>query len=209
MNAALSRTERAIVGIIGIGAAIAIPLSLWTLVASGVHLATAASVRVSGIEVTNSAYPSFLAASDAPVDAGYESTWVEVANLPSGVRWLLWGESALPALLALVIAVAIGWLALALLRGAPFTRAFPAVLGVVAIGVIAAGLGTQVLGAVARAETVAFLGVGRAVGDTDAGLAFFSATLELGPVAWSLGIALVAAAFAIGTRLQRDTRGLV
>ena len=208
-TAALSRTEKVFVAIIGGGALLSIPAAAWALVASAVALTTEASVRVAGVHVVNSAYPPFLAASDAPVDAGYETAWVEVANLPGGARWLLWIEAALPMLLALGIAIAVALLAFALLRGAPFARGLPAMLGVVAIAVVASGLGTQVVGAIARAETVAFLGVGKPVGDPAEGLAVFSATLDPSPFAWGLGIGLVAAAFSIGTRLQRDTRGLV
>jgi hypothetical protein len=211
----LDPLEKVLVSIIGSGALLAVPFSVLGLITSGINLATAPSVRVDGIALGNSNYPPFLVASDAPVDAGYESAWVDVANLPVGVRWLLWTEQALPIVLALVIAVAVGWLALSLLRGTPFTRAFPAVLGVVAIAVIGTGLGTQLFGGIARAETVAFLGPARDItaGDDGSGpregFVAFSVALDLGPIGWGFGIILVAAAFAIGTRLQRETRGLV
>lgn len=212
----LTRAERAVTSLIGAGAVATVPLAIYGSIAAAITLMSPPSVRVSGIEIANSTYPPFLAASDAPVDAGYESAWVEVANLPAVVRWLLWTEqSLLPNILAVVIAVAVAWLAWALLRGAPFARALPAVLGVVAVAVIGAGLGTQVIGAIARAETVTFLGPLQEITAHDdgagpeEGFMAFGLALDFGPIGWGLGIALVAAAFSIGTRLQRETRGLV
>jgi hypothetical protein len=212
----LTRAERAVTSLIGAGAIVTVPFAIYGSIAAAVARMTPPSVRVDGIQIANSTYPPFLSASDAPVDAGYESAWVEVANLPGAVRWLLWSEeSLLPNLLALVIAVAVAWLAWALLRGAPFARALPVVLGIVAIAIMGAGLGTQVIGAIARAETVAFLGPPQQITAHDdgtgpeEGFMAFGLGLDLGPIGWSVGIALVAASFSIGTRLQRDTRGLV
>lgn len=209
------RIERAIVSLVAGGAVIAIPVSLYAIIANGVTLATATSVRVHGIPLANAAYPSFLRASDAPVDAGYESAWVDVANLPGYIRTLLWVEGALPSVIALVIAVGVAWLALALLRGDPFARAFPAVLGVVAIVIIVAGLAAPFIGGVARSETVMFLGPPELMtahddgsGPTE-GFVGFMFTLDFAPVAWGMGIALVSAAFSIGTRMRHDVRGLV
>jgi hypothetical protein len=208
----LRRGERWAVSLVGAGALAVIPLSVWGVIGSAVFHSNAVSTRVDGLALSGGAYPPFLAASDAPVDAGYESAWVDVANLPPFPRVLLWLEEALPSLASLVIAIAVMWLALALLRGAPFVRAFPFALGVVALVIVGAGLGAQVAGNAARAQTVAFLDPsglftdGR--GSTEA-LSPFYRFVDLGPVGWGLGIALVAAAFSIGTRLQRDTRGLV
>ncbi|WP_116647223.1 hypothetical protein [Microbacterium sp. Gd 4-13] len=203
----LGRAETWAVSLVGAGGLMGIALSVYGLIASGIFLATSPSVRVTDVPMSGD-YPAVLVASDAPVDAGYESAWIEVANLPGSTRMLLWLETALPAVTGLVIAVAIAWLAMALLRGTPFTRSFPNALGVVAIVVIGSGLGSQIAGSTARAETVAFLGDPRDI-TGPGGFVASSLALDLGPVGWGLGIALVAAAFSIGTRLQRENRRLV
>lgn len=205
----LSLGETVAVSVVGSGALIAIPASIYGLITSGVRLATATSVRVDGLTLNpGGEYPPILRTSDAPVDAGYESVWVEVANLPSDVRWMLWGEQALPTLIALTIAVAVVWLALALLRGRPFTKTFPWVLAAVAIVIMVGGIGSQFTAALARAQTVLFLGPPEQM-TGPGGLSGFWFALDFGPIGWGLGIALVAAAFQIGTRLQRETAGLV
>lgn len=203
----LKRGETMVVSLVGAGALLGIPAALYGMVATGGFLASETSVRVEGLAMSGE-YPAVLAASDAPVDAGYESAWVDVANLPGNIRFLLWVEGALPLLTGLVISVAVAWLAMALLRGSPFTRAFPAVLGLVSVVVVGAGIGAQIVGSVARGETVAFLGPPEFL-TGPGGFLIYSSVVDLGPVGWGLGIALVAAAFSIGTRLQRDTRGLV
>ena len=195
--------------IVGGGAVVAILLSLISLIGSAVHLFGATVVRVNGLPLADGGeYPPVLVSSDAPVDGGFETAWVEVVNLPAGVRVLLWAETALPILIALTLAAALVWLALSLVRGRPFTRFFPWALVVVASVIMAAGMGAQFVGAVARAETVMFLGPAEQM-TGPGGFAGFWFALDFGPIGWGLGIGLVAAAFQIGTRLQRETAGLV
>lgn len=210
----LGRWEKGAVSLVGAGALIAVPLAVYGLIASAVSVAQLDPLRIDGMAIANAEVPAFTAASATIADAGYESVWLDVAGLPTGIRTLLWAETALPQLAALVIALAIAWLAFGLLRGAPFARALPTLLGVTAIVIVGAGLGTQVLGAIARGEVVSFLGA-RDITAGDAGdgpyegLMAFSSTLDLAPLGWGLGLALVAGAFTLGARMQSDARGLV
>ncbi|TFV84448.1 hypothetical protein E4V99_05145 [Microbacterium sp. dk485] len=211
---ALTRGERVVVAIVGGGALVAIPLSVYSLLASAVWFASAPVLRVDDLPLGGSTAPGFLESATAVTGAGYDTAWIEVADLPAGPRWLLWAEAALPMALALVLAVGIASLAFALLRGAPFARTLPVALGGAAIVVVAAGLGTQVFGAIARAEIISSLGPPQLITSHDDGSGvaegfIFALSLDLSPIGWGLGIALLSAVFAIGTRMQHDTKGLV
>lgn len=210
----LSKLEEWVVALVGTGSMLVAGGSIAGLIASAVQVFSTDPSTVRGFPLSNAAVPAFTEKSDAIVDAGYETAWLEVAGLPDSTRWLMYIEIALPALATLAIGVAVAWLAIALLRGRPFVRSLPNVVGIAALSVLVGGLGSQVFASAARASVVEFLGAREiTAGDFGEGpyegLMSWSLGLDLAPIGWALGLALVAAAFQIGTRLQRDTDLLV
>ena len=115
---------------------------------------------------------------------------------PSVTGWLLAGE-LLPIVLALTMCASAIWLATGLPNGRPF----------VAAAVMVCGIGSQFAGAVARAEAAIVLR--EATPQIDPLFVAFSIALDLAPFGWGLLLGLLAGAFQIGTRLQRETELLV
>ncbi|MGN8553095.1 UNVERIFIED_CONTAM: hypothetical protein OHV15_10985 [Microbacterium sp. SLM126] len=210
----LSRVEEWSVALVGTGAMLVAGGSAVFLVTSAIQVFSAEPSRITGFPLGNAAVPEFTEKSAAIVGAGYESAWLEVAGLPDGTRWLLYLEFALPLAAGLAIGTAVAWLAIALLRGRPFVRSLPHVVGVAAVAVLVGGLGSQVLASAARASVVAFLGE-RVITAGDAGegpyegLTGWFLTLDLAPIGWAFSLALVATAFQLGVRMQKDTEALV
>lgn len=210
----LSRLEEWMVALVGTGAMLVTAGSLVFLVMAAIQVFGPGPTRVDGFPLANAAAPAFTGKSDAIVSGGYESAWLEIAGLPEGSRWLLYLGYALPLLAAIAIGVAVAWLAIALLRGRPFLRSLPHVIGVAAVAVLVGGLGSQVFASAARGSVVSFLGertiTAGDMGDGPyEGLLGWSLMLDLAPVGWALGLALVGAAFQIGVRMQKDTEALV
>lgn len=144
---------------------------------------------------------------DGIAGAEYASADVVLTALPTGIRWLFLLEGALPALATVGVCAAAWWLGVSLLRGRPFRRSMSTALGVAACLIAAGGLFGQVLGSIARAATVEMLGAADAtIYDT---FYTFLIELDLSPLGWAFALALVAGAFEVGTRLQRETEGLV
>ncbi|MBD3941390.1 hypothetical protein IF188_06725 [Microbacterium sp. NEAU-LLC] len=139
--------------------------------------------------------------------AVYTSADVTFASLPTGVSWLLLLEGALPALATIGVCAIAWWLGVSLIRGRPFRASMPAAIGTVACLVIAGGLFGQFAGAWGRAMLVEHLA---ATDDAVTDVFFlFMLPLDLAPIGWGFALALVATAFQLGTRLQRETEGLV
>jgi hypothetical protein len=132
---------------------------------------------------------------------------VVLTDLASGARWLLLLEGALPALATIGVCVVAYVLALALMRGRPFRRMIATALGIIAGLVLVGGIASQACGAFGRALVVEDLAA-RTPELMDI-LWPFLLDLDLAPIGWGFILALVAAAFAIGSRIQRDTEGLV
>ncbi|KAF2415146.1 hypothetical protein B1729_01290 [Microbacterium sp. B35-04] len=139
--------------------------------------------------------------------ASYASADVTFTELPGAVGWMLWLELALPALATIGVCIVAWWLGVSLMRARPFRRAMSTAIGVVAVLVVVGGVLSQVLGAFGRALLVDDLAAtSPEVVDV---FGTFIMELDLAPVGWGFALALVAGAFEIGTRLQRETEGLV
>ncbi|WP_349426031.1 hypothetical protein [Microbacterium sp. LWS13-1.2] len=144
-------------------------------------------------------------------DAQYTSADVTFATVPAGTSWMLFLEGALPALATIGVCGVTWWLGVSLLRARPFRRAMSVAIGVAACLVIAGGILGQLFGAIGRAILVEQLVEVQAAGDAAVSETFWTFLLQvdLAPFGWGLALALIAASFEIGARLQRETEGLV
>lgn len=170
--------------------------------------------HVTGMHYSGATTPELLEGIDHVAASGYEAMWIDVVGLPSAARWLFYAETVLPLIGAVSVSAVVAWLSFTLVRERPFARAFPIGIGVTAVAIMVGGLGSQFVGALARSAVVEYLGEARLVGDNSTApaydtLSYFWLALDLAPVGWAFGLTLVAAAFQIGTRLQRETDLLV
>lgn len=145
---------------------------------------------------------SSLEGSPGVAAAEYTQVVVSLDSLGAGTRWLLLAEAALPALATITVCMTLWWLGLSLIRQRAFRRSMAPVLGITAVALIVAGLVGPLLGAIARTRVAEQLGAP----DT-----FWSFLFEadLGPVGWGIALSLIASAFEVGQRLQKDWEGLV
>lgn len=203
-RSAVSRGEGIALGLIATGAVSVAVAAVVAIVAAAIALfGSEPTVRmpVMGGDVSDlSGVPEVARATYAAAD-------VTFTTLLPGVSWMLMLEQALPALATIGVCIVAWWLGVSLMRARPFRPAMSNAIGVVACLVLAGGLLGQILGAIGRAMLVEDL----AQNSPDVTEVFwpFLAEINLAPAGWSFALALVAAAFAIGARLQRDTEGLV
>lgn len=210
----LSRVESVIVSLVGAGAmlnGLGCLLGLWS---NASLMFTVEPFRVDGAHYAGLTTPPLLEGVDHIAASGYQSIWIEVMGLPAGARALFYAETALPLIASLAISVVVAWLSFTLVRERPFARAFPIGVGVAAVAVMVGGIGSQFLGAIARSSVIDYLGADALIGDDSTApaydvLSYFWLELDLAPIGWAFGLALVAAAFQIGVRMQRDTEALV
>lgn len=139
--------------------------------------------------------------------ASVESALVTVPAMPTGARWMLLLETALPALATVALCAGVWWLGVSFLRSRPFRASLGWMFGVAACLMIAGSLFGQLAGGIGRAMIVQDLAA------TDPGVEDVLWTLlvqfDLAPVGWAFALALIAGLFEIGRRLQKDTEGLV
>lgn len=139
--------------------------------------------------------------------ADFTQADVTFSSLAAGPRWMLLLEGALPALATIGVCAVAWWLGFSLIRARPFRKTMSTTIGVAACLVTAGGLFGQLAGAVGRAMIVDSLASDDpTIYDT---FAAFQIDLDLAPIGWGFALALIAMAFAAGTRMQRDTEGLV
>ena len=138
--------------------------------------------------------------------AEYTQSVVAVETMDAGTRWLLLAEVALPAVATVLVCLSLWWLGLSLIRQRAFRRSMAPTLGAAAIGLVVAGMIGPLLGGIGRAQLVERLTIS---GVDTTGFPAFLVELHLAPIGWGIALALVATAFEVGQRLQRETEGLV
>jgi hypothetical protein len=195
--------EKTILGFIA-GAAAAIGVTEAIILARRiVSLANDTVTTVSGMTIDDIAADGVAAASDVVTSAQYEGLTITVESLPVEARGYLMAAAAVSSLLAIGICVVVAWLCVRVFVGRPFVRSATWGIGAVSMLVILAGLGTPLFTGIAHAEIVEHLGL------EDAGLPPFMLNVDLAPLGWGLALAVVAGAFELGQRMQRDSEGLV
>lgn len=199
-----SRGDGLALGLIATGAVSVAIAALVSIVLGAIELfGTDVSVRMP----VHDAAAAGLAGTAGITSAEYSSVVLTFEAAPQGARWLLLLEGALPALATIGVCTGAWWLGLSLMRGRPFRRSMAWTLGAAAILVMVGGMLGQLFGAFGRAALVAH------VAASDPGvldeLWTFLLELDLAPLGWGLALALIAGAFEIGRRIQRDTEGLV
>jgi hypothetical protein len=196
---AANLTEKFILGAIAGGAAAIAIVDLVFLVQRIVDLVTPGPTVLTG------------AVLDTPIDVASESPAVTaasadtvtltVAELPGAAITALVAAAVVGTLLTVGICAVVAWLCVRVLLAKPFVRSATWGIGIVAILVLLAGLGGPLLTGIAHAEAAQALDITE--------LAPFMVTVDLAPLGWTFALTVVAAAFEIGQRLQRDQDGLV
>jgi len=201
---ALALIEKTTLGAIA-GAAAALGMVEIVLLAGRIiRLATNQRNTVEGVPAVNASAPELVSAAPDIAAAQYETIALTVDGLPPTVRAYLIAATVLASLLTIGICAAVAWLCFRVFVGRPFVTSATWGVGIVAILVFLAGPVSSTLTSIAQAETLTFLGLG-----DEEGLIAFSWTVDLAPLGWALALTIVAAAFEIGQRMQRDTEGLV
>lgn len=165
--------------------------------------------------LVNARTPEFTQPFGQVDEARYESVTLTVSGLPASVRWLFAAQSVVTALAVVGVSLALVWLAVRVLRGRPFGRSMTAALVTSAVLVIVGGTANQLFGAAGNAAVVDHLGTAITGGADTArpegyeGLTAYALDLSLAPIGVGMALAVIALAFRIGARMQRDTEGLV
>lgn len=172
-------------------------------------------LTVRGFPLVNARTPEFAEPFAQVTDARYESAALTLTDVPDSARQLFAVQSAVTMLAAVGVCLALVWLCLRVLRTRPFGRSVTVALVASAILIIVSGAAGQILEAAARAAIVSHIGPDITGGADTArpegyeGLLGYGLDFSLAPIGVGVALAVVALAFQIGARMQRDTEGLV
>lgn len=185
------------------GAMIFAVLGLVSLVMRTVHLLSSRVIEVGGVMLRPGTPVPALADSPAVATAEYESALLSVVDAPGSARAWLAAESATSGLLAVGLCTIVAIVGMQLLAARPFARVATISIMTASILVMVTGTAGQFFGAAARTEVVQFLG--------SAGAEFyiFTFNFDLAPFAYGFALAVIAGAFQLGERMQRDADGLI
>lgn len=193
----------------------AVALGLVATGAVSIGVASVVGAIGRGVEIFGSPVPvslpvnetemASLADADGIAAAEYTHSVVSFETLDAGTRWLLLAEVALPAMATVIVCMALWWLGLSLIRQRAFRRSMVPVLATAAFALVVTGMIAPLFGAIGRAQVVEQL----AASGLDDGFWMFLYELNPASIGWGIALALVATAFEVGQRLQRETEGLV
>ncbi|MEV8253032.1 hypothetical protein AB0O95_03600 [Rhodoglobus sp. NPDC076762] len=186
-------------------------LGVWSTVARILIITRDPDVTVSGMQLENPSTPEFTAGASSIVSAQYESVTIVASDLSTAARGYLAAEAATSGLLIIGLSVVVAMLGMRLLAKRPFARSVTWASMAAAIITLAVGMTAPFLAGLARAEVVMSLGTDNvtAANNSSEGFSLFMTTVDLAPIGWAFALAMVAAAFQVGQRLQRETDGLV
>ncbi|MGB3909001.1 MAG: hypothetical protein WBL06_00830 [Pseudolysinimonas sp.] len=191
--------EKTILGFVA-GAAGAIGvLETVFLVRRVAELAASDPTTISGVRLAEPV-PADVGGSAAVVSAEYDTVTLVIEGLSDAARGALIAAIVLGSLLTIGICMVLVWLCLRVFVGKPFVRSATWGVAGVAILVLLAGLVAPFLRGIASTEAVAQVGADGAL---------LIAELNLAPLGWASALIVIAGAFEIGQRLQRDTEALV
>lgn len=207
---ALTVLDRIGLWVVGLGAGLLATALVVGMVLSARDVLGAGTVEVWGLPLVGEATPAYAEELPAVVDATYGDATVVVDGAPALARWLLWGAEAAGSRAAIGICLALVWLCIRVGRHRPFGRSLTVALLTTACLVVFGGTFPPLFAAMARAEVIDHIGlVEWAVEAGQRTVLTFWLEIDLAPVGVGLALGVVAAAFQIGERLQRDTEGLV
>ncbi len=202
------RLERYLLQVIATGAVMFSIIGAWAAITRAIYILTSPTVRVDGM--TSAADRADLVAEFGSVsDAASVTANVTVSGLPTGARWWLVAADALPVLTGFGVAAVIIVFIVSVLKGRPFgTMTLWGLVAYAALALIG-DWGHGVLTAIAHSEVASYLGGSAASGVSTDDVFFLSLDISMTPLVWAIALAVIAAAFEIGRRMQRDTEGLV
>jgi len=194
--------EKTILGFIAGGAAAIAVVDLIGSVTRTIRTLTAESVIVAGMALED-ASADRIAEAPSVSAAAFDSVTVTAEGLSMSPRVLLAVADLLGVLGVISLCIVVAWLCVRIFTGRPFTKAATWGIATAALVVMVGGLFSQAVRANAHFEVTDELGL------TAAGLPTFEMTIDLAPIGWALALAVIAGAFEIGQRMQRETEGLV
>jgi len=189
--------------------ALAVAYGTWTLVTGVIFAVGYLPVFAGGsTEMTllaRGAVPTGTLAGSATLVGGeYSEATVQVEGLSGFATSLLLSGSIVATLTRLAVVGAVLYLTVRLLRGSPFLRSVTTGAVIAAIAVMVGGMATQALHGFAQMQIVTEL-----TDDFTTSPLYLGFTIDPTPFAIGFGLGVVATAFQLAERLQRDTEGLV
>ncbi len=192
-----------------VGSVVVLALGAWALIVTIAALIGGVTPREEplAVEVLKSGAPPIFDQAHGAVMILGKFQWFGSEDPGSaGAQLYLW-STLVSALTVIAVTGMVALLSTTLLRGRPFTRTATWFIGITGIILMVGGIVSQLLSALSRwvlVDGLKYLGAPNGVT-----VPVPSWTIDFTPIAAGAVLAVIASAFEIGQRMQRDTEGLV